>query len=550
MTAVTYDELKQNIQGEISLSDADRTKYSRDASVFEILPEAIVYPKNVHDLQQIVKWASKEKANSPGLSLTMRAGGTDMTGGSINDSLILDTTAHMNHILDIGVDYAVAEPGVFYRDFEKATLDQGLLMPSYPASKNICALGGMVGNNAGGEKSLSFGQVVDYVQELEVVLADGQAYTLSPLNEYELQQKMRLSNFEGNLYRDLYHLITRNYDLLKQAKPTTSKNSSGYFLWDVWDKEKRIFDLTKLFVGSQGTLGLISKIKFRLVKPKASSQLLVIFLNDIKDIGHIVDVLKHHQPESLEIFDDHTLRLALKYLPEMIRKLKGHSLKLAWEFLPELWMSLRGGLPKLVLLAEFTGDDDDQATANLTQAQKELTATFRLKTHRTRSLVEAQKYWLIRRESYNLLRTHTKDRVSASFIEDIVVHPEQLPEFLPRLDEIFARHPEFIYTIAGHAGDANFHIFPLMDLTQEKEREVIISMSEEVYDLLIEFRGSMSAEHNDGLVRGPFLEKMFGPEVCALFRQTKELFDPLNIFNPHKKIDANLDFFRKHVRHN
>ncbi len=531
MLPTLIDELKQILQGEVSDNEEDLTKYSRDASIFSITPQAIVFPQDTKDLQRLVNFTAEKKLDRPELSLTMRSGGTDMTGGSINDSIIIDTTAHLNHILEIGSDFAVAEPGVYYRDFETAVAEHGLLMPAYPASRGICALGGMVGNNAGGEKSLSYGQVIDYVESLEVVLADGQMHTLAPLNIAELHQIMKMQNFEGEVYRKIYDLVTKNDVILQQAKPTTSKNSSGYFLWDVWDGNT--FDLTKLFTGSQGTLGLITKIKFRLIKPKITSQLLVIDLPEITELGHIVNSLKAHRPETLEIFDDHTMRLAMQYMPEIM---------------PSLWAPLTEAVPRAVLLAEFNGKDVAEAQQNLLAAQRAVEQQFQVKTYCTQNTEEAQKYWRIRRESYNLLREHMKTKVPAPFIEDIVVHPDQLPDFLPALNKIFQKYPSFTYSIAGHAGDANFHIFPLLDLSHEEEREIVTKLSNDVYDLLITYNGSMSAEHNDGLVRGPFLPKMFGPEVCALFKETKSIFDPLGIFNPHKKINADMTFFTEHLR--
>ena len=524
------DELKQILRGEVSDSAADIEKYSRDASIFQITPQVIVFPQDAVDLQRLVSFVAQHKLDRPELSLTMRSGGTDMTGGSINDSIIIDTTAHLNQILEIGSNFAWAEPGVYYRDFETAVAERGLLMPAYPASRGICALGGMVGNNAGGEKSLSYGQVVNYVQGLEVILADGQIHNFRPLNVSELHQMMKLQNFEGEIYRKVYDLVTQNDVILQQAKPTTSKNSSGYLLWDVWDGNT--FDLTKLFTGSQGTLGLITKIRFRLVEPSITSQLLVVDLPEITELGHIVNSLKAHHPETLEIFDDHTMKLAMQYMPEIM---------------PSLWSPLTAQIPRAVLLAEFSGMDAAEAEQNLQAAQQSVEKEFKVKTYRTRTAEEAQQYWKIRRESYNLLRQHMKTKVPAPFIEDIVVHPDQLPEFLPALDKIFQKY-DFAYSIAGHAGDANFHIFPLLDLSHEQERGIVANLSSDVYDLLITYNGSMSAEHNDGLIRGPFLPKMFGPEVCALFQQAKNIFDPLGIFNPHKKISADMAFFTEHLR--
>ena len=160
---------------------------------------------------------------------------------------------------------------------------------------------------------------------------------------------------------------------------------------------------------------------------------------------------------------------------------------------------------------------------------------YGVKTHVTASPAETEKYWTIRRESFNLLRQHTQGKQTAPFIDDIIVHPDQLPEFLPQLNSIFARYPSLVYTIAGHAGDANFHIIPIMDLKDEKQRAIIPVLSHEVYDLVLKYHGSITAEHNDGLIRTPYLEKMYGPEIVKLFAETKRIFDPLDIFSPREK---------------
>ncbi|HEX3095688.1 MAG TPA: FAD-linked oxidase C-terminal domain-containing protein, partial [Patescibacteria group bacterium] len=330
--------------------------------------------------------------------------------------------------------------------------------------------------------------------------------------------------------------------------PTTSKNSSGYFLWDVWDG--KTFDLTQLFVGSQGTLGITTKIKWRIVPIERHSKLLVFFLSDLKMLGQIVNHVNEFNPESFEIFDKLTFKLAIKYLPEIIKKMKGSPWQLFKQFLPEIWMTIRGGLPELVLLAEFTGDNEAEVLAQTLKAQKNIESHFNLQTRVAKSLEEAQKYWTIRRESYNLLRQHNARKISAPFIEDIVVHPDQLPEFMPKLDAIIKKYPDFVYTIAGHAGDANFHIIPLVDVSEEIHRKQIFEMSDEVFHLVKQYNGSMTAEHNDGLVRGTFLPFMFGSKIYDIFKQTKHIFDPQNIFNPHKKTDADLQFYTDHIRHN
>ncbi len=546
-------------------------KYSRDASVFEIRPEAVVHPKNTEDVKKIVKWVREKKQALPDaqgkkLSITARSAGTDMSGGAVNDSLILDFTTHFNkihnveravseHALVFGA--SAVEPGVFYRDFEKETLRQNLILPCYTASKMLNTVGGMAANNSAGEKTLSYGQTKDWVEELNVILSDGNEYVFKELTERELEEKLKLTTFEGEVYRKMYQLVKNNYELIQKAKPQTSKNSAGYLLWEIWNKVS--FNLAKIFVGSQGTLGLITKIKFKLTRPKPKNGMLVIFLKDLKILGDVVDLVVRHKPESFESFDDHTFSLAMRFLPDMVKRMavaapgqkRLNLFSLAWQFLPEVFMTITGGVPKLILIAEFTGDNDAEIKKNMERAQKEVEEKFKLKTHITKSPAETQKYWTVRRESFSLLRQHSKGVATAPFIDDIVVRPSQLPEFLPKLNAILAKYPSLIYTIAGHAGDANFHIIPLMDLSKEDQRAIIPKLSKEVYDLVLEYKGSITAEHNDGLIRTPFLEQMYGSKVMQLFVEVKHIFDPLNIFNPHKKVDCTMEYamskIKKHV---
>ncbi len=539
---------KEIIDGEV-LEDKDSLqKYSRDASIFEITPKTIIYPKNTDDLKKIVNFVTENKATNQNLSLTARSAGTDMSGGAINDSIILDFTKYFNHLLEIGDDYAITEPGVYYRDFEKATLEKNLIMPSFPASRSLCALGGIMANNSGGEKSLSYGKTEKYLEEISAVLSDGNEYNFKPLNAEELKEKMALENFEGEIYRKMFALINDNYEAIQKAKPNVTKNSAGYYLWNVWDKAT--FDLTKLLVGSQGTLGLFTKGKFKLVKTTAHSKMLVIFLKDLKPLGDLVNTLMQFHPETLETFDDNTFKLAIKFLPAMIKKMGGNIFNLGWKFLPEMLMTITHGVPKLIIIAEFTGDNEEELSKIAQRAQFAVKEQFNLKTHITKNTEESQKYWTFRHESFNLLREKIKNLHTAPFIDDFIVHPQDLPKFLPRLEKIFVKYPELIYTIAGHAGDANFHIIPLMDLSQEKERKIIPKLSQEVYDLVLEYKGSITAEHNDGLVRGPYLEQMYGTKIFELFKQVKEIFDPLNIFNPHKKTDATKEYLASHIQKN
>ncbi len=538
--------LKEAVQslvtGEVDDSPATRLIYSRDASIFQLEPELIVYPKTVDDLRKLVYFANHSKTKK--ISLTPRAAGTDMSGGVLTDSIILDMMRHFNRVGPVVGDSVTVQPGVYYRDFERATLRHGQIMPAYTASREICAIGGMVANCCGGEKTLSYGKIDRYVTGLKVVLADAEEHSLRPLSVSELKRKLELKNFEGELYRKMYRLLEKHYTKIQAARPHVSKNSAGYALWDIWDK--KTFDLTKLLVGSQGTLGIITDIRFRLIKPKKHAHLLVINLHSLDQLAAVINRVLAHQPESFECYDDQTLRLALRFLPEIAQRLKIRSLTaLIKEFIPEFKLLITGQMPKLTLLAEFTGDDDRVVQARAIAAQESL-ADLNLLTDVTEKQQESKKYWVIRRESFNLLRHHVKEKHTAPFIDDVSVAPENLPKFLPALQKVMADY-DLQFTIAGHIGDGNFHIFPLMNMKDPKTRKIIPELSKRVFALVFKYQGSMSGEHNDGLVRTPYLEAMYGKEIVGLFREVKKIFDPENIFNPGKKVDINLAESLKHL---
>ena len=540
--------LKQKgFQGETDNSSETLDFYSHDASLFELRPHLVVYPKNDKDLSILVNLVQQLLPKHPGLSLTARSGGTDMGGGAINDSVIVDMNRHFKKIQSVQSHSAHVQPGVFYRDFEKETLKKGALLPSFPASRDICTVGGMVANNSGGEKSLEFGKTENYVTSLDVILGDGNKYVLKPLNKRELVAKMGQKTYEGRIYKRMFEMLEDNYDEIKAAKPHVTKNSTGYNLWDVWDRETGVFDLTKLFVGSQGTLGMVSDIHFKLVQDKKHSGVLVVFMKDIKPLGELINVVLKHKPASFESFDNYTLELSFKFFFYFHKTLGWRKLiKLGFQLLPDLLLLMRG-IPKLILLIEFTGDTPQIVSRKIHDMRSTL-EPFHLEAMEEDSTeAKAYKFRIMRRESFNLLRKKVHDKHTAPFIDDLVVPPPHLTEFLPKLQKIIKKY-KLLATVAGHMGDGNFHVIPLMKIEDPRERAKLEPAMREVNNLVLNYGGSLSGEHNDGMIRGPWLVQMYGHEVVDLFRETKEIFDPHNIFNPHKKADATWHFSMNHIR--
>ncbi len=539
------EEIKKIISGDITENEEEKIKYTRDTSIFEMMPEVVVHPKDAQDIKNLVKFVTEHKKNNPNLSLTCRSAGTCMSGGTLTESIQLEFTKYMNHIKSIGDDYAVAEPGIYYRDFEKRTLEEkNLYFPSYPASRELCAVGGIVNNNSGGEKTLIYGKTNKWVRQIRVVLADGNEYVLEKISKAELEKKMTMQNFEGDLYRNVFNLITKNQELLKKSHIDVTKNSSGYNLWDIWDGEN--FDLTQVFCGAQGTLGIMLDAKLGLVKKASHEKLYIAFFKNVNQLPEFTKKILELKPTSLELTDDHTFKLYLKFAREMAEILgSGGLLKTIKLFTPETLLVLKHGIPKFVALIEFEGNDEHELNQKIKEVAK-IIKEQKIVGHYCKTKLEREKYWKLRRDTFKLFREKIKDKHSVPFVDDVCVKPEFLPEFIPKMQEILDRN-KILYTISGHLGDGNLHAIPLMDLSDPKNREKIYSVADEIYELTSKYKGTYTAEHNDGLMRGPYLEEEYGKEMLQVFRELKNIFDPLNIFNPHKKSDATFEYAKRYM---
>lgn len=549
-------EIKQTLRergfkGDIDDSDELLTKYSHDASMFEIKPKLVIAPKNAKDVEVAVALISERKKKHRSLSLTARSAGTDMSGGAINDSIIVDFNKYLQDVISVKKDHVVTQPGVFFRDFDVRT--GPYLLPSYPASRDLATVGGMVNNNSGGEKSLEFGKTDRYVKSIKFVFADGVERIVKPLHKTELAIKIQQDDFEGQVYREMYELLEKNYDTIKAAKPNVSKDSTGYHLWNVWDRETGIFDLTKAIVGAQGTLGFVTEANLRLVPRPKHSGLLVLFMKDIDNLGELIPKILRHKPATMESFDDATLWLSIRFMPSFLTMLGPWGfIKLLFSLIPDGLQLLRG-IPKLILMVEFTGNTEQQVRNKIKKLHGELSdlrARYEINGFEEDATeAKSEKFWIMRRRSFQLLRSKVRDKHTAPFIDDLVVNPEHLAEFLPRIRKIIKKYKLFA-TIAGHMGDGNFHIIPLMNIEKKRERKKILPAMKEVNELVLEYKGSLSGEHNDGLVRGPWLKQMYGSEMVDIFRKTKHIFDPQNIFNPHKKANADWNYSYSHIRKN
>lgn len=524
------DDIKKIIKGEVDTSSASLKTYSHDASIFEVTPQAVLHPKDVKDLRRIIEYVSERKLEGAPVSITARNAGTCMSGGSLTESYMVDMTRHFDRIKPIdlkGRDVWV-QGGVMHRDVEKATHAHALLFAPYTSSKDICGIGGMLGNNASGEKSIKYGPTSKNIKRLKAVLSDGKEYEFGPLTPKQVEQKKTLPTFEGKLYREMTRLIDENWHLIDHAHPHTVKNAAGYPLWELWDEQKTRFNLGRLFIGAQGTLGIITEAELKLVPMAKASRMMVVPIETLQDLTPVVRTSLQFHPVTCETFDYHTYELAKKYYPKDAER-----------------ANIADG-QHMVVIVIFEGDSQAQADKITQQAQAAI-EKLGFKAQWIDEQETAESFMLIRRKSFGMLLEHPhKGKRAMAFLEDTIIPLEFYGAFLAALESILEGY-NMIYTYSGHIGDGSIRLIPLVNMEAKDAPDHIMELETKVNDLVIAFGGSISVDHNDGLIRSPYLEQFFGPEMYTLFAEVKELFDPLNIFNPGKKVGGSMEYTKAHI---
>lgn len=519
------------VHGELHDDVKTLDAYSVDASIFQVQPDVVVYPKDLDDVKAIVRRVTTLKQEGVPISVTPRAAGTCMSGGSLTQSVMLDMTKHFHGIGSVDEQHKRISvgAGAFYRDVEHKTLAHGLLFPPYTSSKDLCAIGGMIGNNASGEKSLRYGATTNWVRSVHVVLADGEEYEFGPLTPHQLDAKKKLDTHEGYIYREITKLIDESEQVIDRARPHTRKNAAGYALWRLWNDKKTEFNLAKLFVGSQGTLGITTGATLNLIDIPKTTRMIAIAIDSLPHLAEAIKLVLAERPEGLEVYDKHTYELAKIYMPEDAAR-----------------TTMSEG-NEMVLFAQFAESTEDQ-TDHAAKICMKVIERHGFRVLYVEDDKDAESYWKIRRASFKLLKEHAHGtKRAAPFIEDTIINTNHYGEFVASLEAILADY-DMTYTYAGHIGDGSIRLIPLVDMEAEDAATKIFDLGRRIYELTFAFGGSMSVDHNDGLIRTPFLEHMYGKEVVELFERTKQIFDPLGIFNPGKKVHGDLSYSLAHVR--
>ncbi len=497
----------------MTIDNPELESHSTDSSIFKIMPRQVIYPKDELEIMDVIKHAATNKRH-----ISVRAGGTCMSGGSLNDDIILNLTKYFT---DIQVNQyarsADIEMGAYYRDLEHEAAKHNLMFAPYTSSKDFCGIGGMLGNNASGEKSIRFGATIDNVLSARVFLSDGNLYNFEEITEEQCLKMAEHNSFIGKIHKDVREIYKNFAPAWINAIGSVNKSASGYKLDKIFDKEKNTWNLAKLFIGAQSTLGIIHSAKLKLVDLPKHTRLLVIPVNSLASLPQILHKIMQNNPESVETYDVNTYTMAKSFLPEDTLKIQ----------------KFFSNGEHLVILAQF---DTDELAHQVFLELKEIEG----KTEYLYDDAIATSLWKVRRSSFGVMRDHVYDKATKKAvpcIEDIIVPITKFDEFIPRLMEILDAN-KIEYGYHGHIGDGAIRVIPIIDFENKKEAmDKIILLCEQVFDLVKEMGGNTSADHSDGIIRTPFLRDFYGNDLYeGVVVGIKNVFDPERIFNRGKKV--------------
>lgn len=524
-------------------------KFSTDESIFSITPQVVIQPKNKQDVSIAVKLIATETKRFSSLSLTPRAAGTGLSGGSLTDSIVIDVCAHLQDIDEVKHTKdkitITCEPGAMWRDVEKKLKRQDAYLPPYTSSKDICSIGGSIANNAAGPDSLRYGHCADWVESLDVVLADGNAYTLMPLTYREFSKLIKEKNQYARIANEIFNLIKKHEKIIEDGRPKTQKNSAGYGLWDVistsvakFKKGNGTFDLTRIISGSQGTVGIITSLTLRALPIQKNTTLITLPIFNLDEASSAILKLLQFNPINIEIFDALTFDLALKNPSFFKYRINGMDYyKVLLSMYTTYHVRYGRKTPEFTILATL-----DKETTQSTSAEA-IAKVIKTTGNRARVVnnpIEAEMFWQICRASFTLSKFQDPEKRPATFLEDMTVPPENLSKFFIEIKKLFKEF-NVTATVHGHGGNGHFHFYPLLDFTQKTTPLMVEKMAEKFYNTVIKYKGNICGEHNDGIIRTPHLSKVFSKQVLDIFKKTEHIFDPDDIFNPGKKVNPRFD---------
>ena len=525
-------ELRERLTGEVRFDDMTRGLYSTDASVYQISPVGVVFPRSVADVQ-----AAIEVAAARCVPILPRGSGTSLSGQTVAAALVLDFSRFMNRILEIDLTRRLVriEPGVVLDQLNAALKPHGMQFGPDVATSSRANLGGMIGNNSAGSRSVQQGKVIDHVRELRVLLSDASELTCRPCDETSLARLRAQNDREGEIYRRFPEIVADNRREILARYPRILRRVSGYnldaFVPEIYgqspvasvvrqlDREwtdRREFNLARLFVGAEGTLGTVVEALLHIVPLPRERGVVCLQFSTIDAALEATPRILECQPSAVELLDRNIVELSranLKYRKSL-------------EFVE--------GTPDALLIVEFSGDNPLQIQDGMLLLEQKLRGQAGLEKYLpATTAAQRDQIWNCRKAGAPLLLSIPGARKPIAFVEDTAVTPQRLAEFTRRFRRILDRHG-ITGAYYGHASVGCLHIRPMIDSKSASDLAILKAVSDEVADLVQEFGGAMTGEHGDGLARSYHNLKLFGPRLFAAFGEVKRLFDPSGLMNPGK----------------
>lgn len=523
--------LQEHLLGEVLTAPPIRQYFATDASILTVTPAIVLYPKNENDVRKTTRFTWQLAERGRVIPITARGLGTDQSGAAIGSGIVMVFPAHMNRVLELDTKNGTVtvEPGINFGKLQQTLYTHGRFLPPFPASMEYCTIGGAIANNASGEKTVKYGSTRQYVKELRVVLANGEVIETKRLSKRELNKKLGLATFEGEIYRALDALIEENHDALAGLRLNVSKNSAGYALGEVKQKDGS-FDLTPLIVGSQGTLGIVTEAILATELYNPSTTLVAGFFDDIRVAEEVITELRKFAdvPSAVEAVDGQLLELMEHYNPNQLKGI------------------IDKPFPRLILLIEFD-NLSPRIQKRMAKKTQKLLNHYQVTQKLAADDSTKEQLWQIRQAAATVIAQTDNNQRAVPFIEDGIVPLDRFNEYLDGIYALCSKY-QLRTGIWGHAGDGNLHIQPFLDLSQVGDRQKLFRVSDEYHNLVISLGGSTTGEHGDGRLRAPYLSRLYGDDLYGVLQKVKHTFDPYGTLNPGVKINVNLDDIKPLLR--
>ena len=535
--AAFLEALRAAVRGEVHADAVTRGVYSTDASLYQQRPQVVVVPLDADDVVAALKVAHRF-----GVPTTPRGGATSLSGQTFGFGMVLDLSKHMNRVLEInpGKKWARVQPGVVRDQLNAAGRPHGLHFAPDPATGSRATVGGMVGNNTCGTRSVVYGKCIDHTLEATVALADGTVIHTAPMSDEQWQARAAGTGVEAEIYRGVKNLINANQDAIRDTYPKVLRRVSGYNLDEFVDGAgytgdigprgggpdshnagRRTWNLTNLITGSEGTLGVLLEIKVRMTPNPAHTALCVVHFGDLIDSLAAVDPMLEHRPSTVELLDNVVIREA---------KVNPSTSHMAY---------FVDGDPAAVQIVEFFGETADEAQRRARDFAADMARRGIGYAHPVHTSAQEQAdVWNTRKLGLGLISNVRGSNKGRDFIEDACVPTEHLAEYIRRIRDLCTSHGIDRLALYAHASVGVVHVVPALDLHHEEDVETMEAIATEVFGWCMDYGGSWSGEHGDGQLRGQFLPQMYGEQIYQAFREVKGLFDPQNLMNPGKVIDS------------